>query len=81
MTGFDGANDQLGQSGQENRHVTAERRSRIDNDGAGRSESVTWTVGRDRSSTGAVQRTAVHEVRATRMSRRACNRSRAVGDR
>jgi hypothetical protein len=83
MTGLDGANGQLGQSGRENRHVTAERRSPIENDGAERTESVTWTVGRacNRSSTGAVQRTAGHEVRVTRMSRRACNRSRAVGDR
>jgi hypothetical protein len=42
MTGFDGANGQLGQSGREkNRHVTAERRSPRDNDGAERTESVT----------------------------------------
>jgi hypothetical protein len=33
-------NGQLGQSGRENRHVTVEKRSRIGNDGAGRSETV-----------------------------------------
>jgi hypothetical protein len=33
-------NCQLGQSGRENQHATAEKRSRIGNDGVGRSETV-----------------------------------------
>jgi hypothetical protein len=43
---------------------------------------LTGTVKRacDRSSTGAVRRTARHETRATRMNQRACNRSRAGGE-
>jgi hypothetical protein len=51
--------------------------------GMGGPKRLTWTVWSacDRSSAGAVQRTAGHEVRATRMNRRACNRSRVGGDR